>query len=342
MKKVLLASTVLAMTATVAAAEVTVSGSARMGVAYNSEAPNEFGFTSRARVNFSMSGETDSGLSFGASFAAHDSDEANNGTGGDVNGAGSMSAGSVFISGAFGKLTMGDVSGAAETVVGDLAGVGLTGLGDLNENNYLSNDGTGRAAATYTYSTGGLTFALSADNPQFDTVIVGGAQVAGTRDVSSVYSVGAKYQVDAYSFALGYETMDLATSATTSASIDHIIIGGEATFSGVTLKATYGEVDSNAAGYAFLGEALTGSTVVGATDVKQFGVSASYTMDALTVAAYHRQVDFGTPGKFKFTGIGAEYGLGGGATVAGGLVDVSAPAGFQDSTLADFGVKFSF
>ena len=65
MKKVLLATSVLAMTAGFASAEVTVSGTARMGVIA------DFGdadpaFTSRVRIIFTASGETDSGLSFGA------------------------------------------------------------------------------------------------------------------------------------------------------------------------------------------------------------------------------------------------------------------------------------
>ena len=305
MKKVLLASTVLAMTATVAAADVTVSGTARMGVAYNSEAPNELGFTSRARVNFTMSGETDTGLSFGASFDAHDAGNANNGTGGDVNGEGSMSSGSVFISGAFGRLTMGDVAGAAEFVVGDLAGVGLTDLGDTNENIYLSNNGAfSRAAARYEYTSGALTFAVSADNPQFDSPLF-----------ENVYSVGVRYAVDSYSFALGYETSKIL-----GVTVDHVIAAAEGTFSGVTVKATYGEASD--------------------VDFSQYGISARYSMDALALTAFHR-VEDDAGAKDKFTGIGASYDLGGGASLVGGLVSVN-PAVGSNETRADFGVSFSF
>lgn len=334
MKKVLLASTVLAMTATVAAAEVTVSGSARMGIAYNSEAPNELGFTSRVRVAFGLSGETDTGLAFGASIRA---DNAGNGSGAtisDVNGASSQSAGNVFVSGAFGKLSMGDVDGAAELVVGDLAGVGLTGLGDLNENAFLSNSAaTRRSAARYEYSTGGLTFALSADNPQTDTVVDTPllTTVAGTGNTSNVYSVGVKYAIDAYSFGIGYETSDVYTPATgTFRSVDHIIVSGEATFSGVTLKAVYGEADDFA---------------VAGSKFKQYGLSASYKVDALTVTGFHRVSENAVAAdlrKDKFTGIGASYALGGGASVVGGLVDVNRGGTAVDETRADLGLSFSF
>lgn len=327
MKKVLLASTVLAMTATVAAADVTVSGSARMGIAYNSEAPNELGFTSRVRVAFGLSGETDTGLAFGASIRADNAGNGNNGvpqtvlgntptTFGDVNGAGNQAAGSVFVSGAFGKLSMGDVDGAAELVVGDLAGVGLTGLGDTNENEFLSNTTAGdRSAARYEYSTGGLTFALSADNPQNDS--------AGN---GNTYSIGVKYAIDAYAFGLGYETTDIA-----GRSVDHIIASGEATFSGVTLKAVYGQADDLAAA---------------GVDFTQYGISASYSMNALTVTGFHRVEDerVALGRKDKFTGIGASYDLGGGASVVGGLVDVNYGAGAPtaDETRADLGLSFKF
>ncbi|TGD67427.1 porin [Tabrizicola sp. WMC-M-20] len=291
MKKVLLASTVLAMTATVAAADVTVSGSARMGVIFDDSFVDELAFTSRARVNFAMSGETDTGLSFGASFNAHDSGGANSGT-----------AGSVFISGAFGKLSMGDVSGAAEFVVGDLHGVGLTGLGDFNEQLYLSNsDADFRSAARYEYSTGGLTFALSSDNPR----------------MSDTYALGVKYSVDAFAVSLGYENA--------GSGVNHVIVGAETTLSGLSLKAVYGQADLN--GFD--------------EDFDQYGVSVKYSMDALSVTAFYNVVDFDVSGKADAYGIGAEYALGGGASLAGGIVNAEDTDGFSN-TRADFGVKFSF
>jgi hypothetical protein len=124
MKKVLLATTILAASAGFAAADVTVTGTARMGVIYDgAKTDNELSFTNRVRIIFTASGETDGGLSFGASVRADNADEAND------NG----STGTVFISGAFGTVTMGDVDNAFAALFGDLSGVGLTGLGDLNE-----------------------------------------------------------------------------------------------------------------------------------------------------------------------------------------------------------------
>ena len=82
-----------------------------------------------------MTGETDSGITFGATIRA---DNAAGGQGG-TNG---QTAGSVFVSGSWGTLTMGDTNGADEQWVGDVPGdYSLTGLGDLDETPFISNGG---------------------------------------------------------------------------------------------------------------------------------------------------------------------------------------------------------
>jgi outer membrane protein OmpU len=297
MKKILLATTVLAMTATVAAAEVAVSGNGRMGVTYNEGATNTLAFTSRVRVAFAMSGETDGGLAFGGSIRADNSAAGAAGT-----------AGSVFISGAFGKLSMGDVSGAAEVAVGDLHGVGLTGLGDTNENVYLSNSAAARrSAATYEYSAGAVKFAVSADNP--------GSDVAGV--LENVYALGVVYSADTFSVGLGYEASTIAGVA-----VDHVIVGATASFGDVEVKATYGSADK--------------------LDLAQYGVSGQYTSGAMGVTAFYRvEEDTLTNDTIKYVGIGASYDLGGGASVVGGIANAKA-TGLPSNTVADFGVSFSF
>ncbi|MGL4413330.1 porin, partial [Roseinatronobacter monicus] len=90
MKKLLLATTALTLSAGVAAADVSLTGDARMGFIYDGDDVN---LTSRARVTFTLSGETDTGMAFGGSFRADNAAGAAAGTGG-----------SVFISGAFGRL----------------------------------------------------------------------------------------------------------------------------------------------------------------------------------------------------------------------------------------------
>jgi len=277
MKKILLATTLLASTAGFAAAEVAVTGTARMGVTTNT-ASGDAQFSSRFRVIFTASGETDGGLTFGASVR---NDQI--GTGGTANG-----DSTVYISGAFGKLTMGDTGNAADSLVGQVSGVGYTSLGSLNEISWLGKDVTG---AQYEYSAGALTFAL------------GLGQANATEDF---ISAAVKYSTDAYSVALGYEDNNSVGS--------EISVLGSATFSGATVKAKIVDGD--------------------ATVDTAYALSVDYALSGANLTAFY--TDHGN--SVANYGIGASYDLGGGASVAGGIVDGDNLA----DPIYDLGVKMSF
>ena len=125
MKKVLLASTALVGFAGAAAAEVTITGSAEMGIYGGSEIETQF--FQDLDVTFSMSGETDGGLSFGASVDLDESDgSATTGVSGafepnDDGGA------TIFVSGGFGTVTMGDTDGAMDWALTDAGNMGNPG-----------------------------------------------------------------------------------------------------------------------------------------------------------------------------------------------------------------------
>jgi len=290
MKKILLATTVLVGTAGFASAEVTLSGNGRMGITYAETAAvgdKETSFNSRVRATISMSSSTDSGLEFGGSFGVHDAVAAAAGT-----------EGTVFISGAFGKLSMGGNDSAAQNAVGQLAGVGYTGNGDHNEIAYLTSGD--RESALYSYSASGFTGYLSVGQPD---------------NAADTYAIGAAYSTDTFSVAVGYEDSD---SAGTAADATQTSVSASATFSGVTAKAIYMTRDT--AGF----------------DPESYGLSASYTMDAITVTGFYRQEETSATNTAYFQGIGASYSLGGGATLAGGIVNN------DGLTKADLGVNFSF
>lgn len=214
MKKILLATTVLAMSAGFAAADVKTSGSARMGVVYDG---SDAAFSSRVRIQFDGSGTTDGGLEFGASMRADQfgGNNATLGSGGTTNG-----DSTVFVSGAFGKLTMGDVAGgASDNLVGQTSGVGYTGIGDNNEIGFLGGTAT---AARYDYTSGNL------------SVSVGMGQPTATDDAMSI---AVKYAADNYSVALGYSD----TAADTQ--VDAL---GSATFGAATVKVRLADRDSAA------------------------------------------------------------------------------------------------
>ena len=270
-----------AMSAGVAAAEVTVGGDGRMGVI--STAGGDLAFTSRVRISFTATGETDNGLTFGGTIRADNAAATTNAvgdegialngtgtalanTGGGVNGAG----GSVNIAGPFGKLEMGDVDGAAKKAVGHAGGVGLTGLGDKNEISYLSGDDD--PSALWSYTMGELTLYASAENPGPE-----GDQ--------------------ALSGALGYNIGDVGVS-----------IGVERD----------GDVDQVAAGVsAGLGDASVQLVYGSRDDADQYGASASFVTGAATFTAF---TSSNTTGQDHF-GIGAAFDLGGGASIKGGFAD---------------------
>ncbi|MGR3660767.1 MAG: porin [Paracoccaceae bacterium] len=325
MKKILIATTALVATAGAASADISLSGDARFGVLYN--ANGDLTFTSRTRAAINLSGESDGGLSFGGKFDIHNSENATKGF-----------SGSVYVSGAFGKISMGDVDGAAKAAVGQIDGISLTGISDAREIFYVNGgsdaDGDGiqdtiypKPAALYEYSTGAFTFYAGAGAPggQFTKYDGGDFNLANDTYVyaDQTYSVGAKWGDNGYSVAIGWETTDAAVSFDSGTTINDLgtisqfVIGGSAEFGDFTVKANYGTVN-------------TGSS--------QYGISGSYGMDALTVTGFYHHVDYAS-GVIKGDtyGLGASYDLGGGLSIKGGIVQIDSAA-----TVADFGLSMSF
>lgn len=310
MKKVLLATSAFALMAGAASAEIALSGSARMGLVYSDTAAGSTTqFSSRVRIVFTASGETDTGLSFGASVRADQS-----GQGGTSNG-----DSTVFISGAFGKLTMGDVSGAPDALVGQTSGVGYGPNDGLHEIDFI---GTTKTAVYYEYSTGGFTFGVGAGQRN-------AAGVTGKEELN----IAVKYSSGNYSAALGWETTDGTTAAPAvfvlpGAGVvyaeDLISASASATFGAATVKAKIADSD------------ISGKDTT-------WSLSVDYVTGPTTITAFY--TDFGNTkvaaNDTQHIGIGAAYDLGGGATVAGGIVQQRnniAP----DNTFADIGLKFKF
>ena len=123
MKKILLTTTALVATAGFAMAEVSVSGSADMGLKYSDSGVNKTTVESDVDLNFSASGETDGGIAWTASGGV--SNDTNTGNSGVSTGA--VDTGTVSISGDFGTVSVGDVSSAISAV--GIADVGYDGIG---------------------------------------------------------------------------------------------------------------------------------------------------------------------------------------------------------------------
>jgi outer membrane protein OmpU len=295
MKKILLATTLLVASTGFAAAEVTTTGSARMGVVYDG---TDTFFSSRVRIVFSASGETDGGLTFGASVRADQSGQGNQANGDST----------VFISGAFGKLTMGDTGNAVDSILGQVSGVGFEGTIDaLQEISFLPRVITG---AQYEYSTGNLTFALGLGQTLDAAIVAPAADAAG----EGFYSVAVKYATDTYSVGLGYEDVADDSDAAGDTANSQITLMASGSFSGATVKLKLVDRES-------------------AADLAA-AASIDYTTGATTITAFATEnYDFAGTNTY---GLGASYDLGGGAKVIGGVADDGT------TTMADLGVSFSF
>ncbi len=191
MKRLMLATTSLVVAGGMAAAEVSVSGSAELGIA--GEKGKDSKLHKSIDVNFSMSGETDSGLSFGASI---DLDETGEGYADD---------GHVNVSGAFGTLTLGDTDGGydkALTEVGSATSIAdnHTGHPGYNGNSGLDGDaalaGNGGNILRYDYTFGGVTTSASVEmNANDNSAATYGLGVAWSGDVGGIgMGLGLGYQ----------------------------------------------------------------------------------------------------------------------------------------------------
>jgi outer membrane protein OmpU len=299
MKKVLLATTILTMSAGFAAAEVNFSGSAVMGVGDNGV--DDVRSIMETYLTATASGETDTGLSFGmestfATYSTDDEEFTDDGT-------------SVFISGAFGKLSMGDVAEADEVAtLSDIGG--LAGLGVDNIAEQYTGDSSGREShdVNYTYSGGALTFGLSAH--------------LGAAGEGDGYALGLKYSFgDAY-VGIGYNDDGVSAAA---GDVTSLYAGG--TFGAVGVKAMWSEWNPDLAG---------------APKENAYGLHMDYTMDALTLSAQYSKSDALAidGGDSEAYGIGAAYDLGGGASVVGGVANVTNAD--IDDTVWEAGLSFSF
>jgi outer membrane protein OmpU len=329
MKKVLLASTALALTAGMAAAEVTLSGYAEIGVADNGD---DTRFHSDLDVKFTLSGETDGGLQFGATIdldeVGDDNDGGSDPIASTAANANSTEEHSVFVSGDFGTITMGDTDGAFDWAMTEVWwGTTLTDdhtahiAGDLTVGANSGLDGIANGqVARYDYSFGDFAFAAS-------------AEIGDGTDGFEAYGLGVKYDLDlgggSLGFGLGWQegegaltlgelddpdTVDPDTVTFGDAGTDAEIIGVsvDASFGVFNARANYaeGEFDGN--------------------DLDYWGVGLAYISGPLLVEANYIAADF-EAGDISGFGVGVNYDLGGGAVVM---------VGYGDSDLGDFGDDF--
>jgi hypothetical protein len=229
--------------------------------------------------------------------------------------------GSQYISGAFGQIKAGDLGGADKDAAGHISGVGLTGLGTNEEISYQA----GGHNLGYEFSTNGLTFGYSQN-----TAVQTGSNSA----------MGLKWSGDlggtAVTVGLGTSKVGTSTQNTVSAAVS---------MGGLTIKALSSTNDNGPAVDLVTARQLSGITAAlqyraaaakdNTPDTDHTGVSISYAMDAMSVTAFSRTEATAGSADKDYSGFGFAYNMGG-VTLKAGVVDA------DNTSLADFGVSFSF
>ena len=287
MKKVLFATTALVAFSGAAAAEVSLSGYAEMGIAGGDTIETQF--HTDIDVTFKLSGTTDNGLEFGATI---DLDEeggfaANNG-----------GPESVFIKGAFGNLTMGDTDGALDWALTEVAMLTAiaddhTSHGGYNGNGNFDGVFDGQIAR-YDYSFGDFAVAASVELDD-----------SGTNDPN--FGLGAKYSGDFGGVGLGVG-VGVHMFETGGTSYDTAGISVKVSASGFDAVVNYVDWDD------YLGnESYT-------------AIGLGYTTGALGLTVNYGVIELTAGGESEGWGAAANYDLGGGAVLMVGYGDTDGGA----------------
>jgi outer membrane protein OmpU len=365
----------LAFGGTASAQGIALFGDARLGLGYNINndgsvnGDDDLRAVSRVRFGVNMTGETDSGITFGATIRA---DNSVAGQGGAVG----QRAGSVFVSGGWGTLTFGDTNGADEQWVGDVPGnLSLTGLGDLQETIFISNGGDfgneegnsfaanpfARPTIRYDFDLAGFGLSLSSNRDLTDIGVGGGyaADFAG-----GSWSVGAGYYKFESFVDVGGDQGEGLRACVTDLGVVDVPPGATCAELGgtsVLFPGEAGDLDVPAgkqwsAGlhgdYENFGLGVVYTSIESddddASNLDILYLGGTFGWEAFTLGGYYANILNGegevadADGRDSY-GVSAQYDLGGGASVNGGVGRTFGGGdGGDGATVADFGVRMAF
>jgi outer membrane protein OmpU len=337
MKKILLASTALVATAGIASAEVSISGMAEMGIfnsdsasinvvtstttvssvtvtltsAVATETDGDTQFFTDIDVTFKMSGETDGGISFGATVDLDENAAFAPATqGGET----------IFVSYGGATLTMGDTDGAFDAAMPEVLMAGGSINDDEENAGYNGNsgfDGKGDGqVARFDYAFDAFTLSLSAE--QMDD---------GASD-DNIIGVGVKYSGDfngiAITAGLGYQTGENMTFAPANVTLNGAAISNVSDAEIIGVGVTAGFANGFSAGINY---SSTDYDLSGLENTTHVGLGLGYEANALAVGFnYGKYENVAGQEDLDASGFGlaVAYDLGGGLT---------AKAGYGSSTL---------
>ena len=245
MKKILLATTLLAGSAGFAAADITWGGSAAAGIASNGTAnggladPNAFGKTDDAfhvysNVNLAVtfSGATDGGLTFGATFdtTAGTSYDLGDEDGFDSNG-GSFGMPTVWVEGSFGKLAFSDDNYDFyddTNAGGDMEYTGTFGAVSVG---LIADVDTNEASAKIGFTSGALAINANSDTYGLSNIDVtytmGSIAITAATDESQNSSLKVAYDANGMSASAQYNTSDKSVDLAAGYSANGISVNAD-------------------------------------------------------------------------------------------------------------------
>lgn len=278
MKKVLLATTAVVLSAGIASAEISLSGSGRMGLTYNDNpgvGVSKTQINNRFTVNIDGSMETTSGLTFGARMRIR----ANQGAVAATSGA------RVYMkTGAF-ELAVGNINGAIDSMPNlYMSEVGLTALNDAGVVTTVGFDsfastGAGRNGIEAIYSAGAFAAHLSYSETGPNTI--SGIPAPALKRAA----IAVAYTMNDWTFALGAQ--------------DSSMIGED-----LLVLTVAGKIGDYGVGFAAADN--DGSTKI--------AINGSATFGATTVNGFVSDDEAGTD---TGIGLGVSYDLGGASLMAG-------------------------
>ncbi len=320
MKKILIATTALVGSASVAAAEFSFGGFGRVGIGYTEDATNavtgasqEFRIEQRFRLTVTGTTESDAGVKFEGRIRVQTDEAADN----SLPASGGFGAAGFAISSGGFRLDVGNVSDVLDS--GDAvnyygSGVGLTSFAEYNAafDGFGAVGGFGNGAADTTtiklrYTAGDLTVSASYSNDR--------AEAGQAFDIEE-FQIGLGYSFGDYNVGAAFGTVD--TSATADA--DFWAISFDGSIGNVGFGVIVGDSDAQ-------------------TDVS-YGLYATYDISAATELRFvfaDGGNDVAGATDDATIAIGFIHSLGGGVSLRGGIGQNEA-----GSTIADLGVNFSF
>lgn len=307
-------------------------------------------------VTFTLSGEADNGLAFGATI---DLDEVSNGINENGNPA------SVFVSFGGAKVTMGDTDGALDWAMSELDYGGAINDDHTAHAGFSGNGGfdfVDNATALNSGALDELSFGIGLDGlydgqiarAEYafgDFAVAASLELADTREVTllgadwdqkPVFGIAGKYSANGLSLGLGFQTASIDSDTAGVDDIDFTSVGASVGYS----------MDAVTAGMNIGQTKLDDGT--DEVTIDHIGVGVSYTMNALTLAANYGQYKADViAGDIESTGFGvsAMYDLGGGlsARFGYGNSDVNFDSDLEALGFADddgdtysFGLAMSF